>query len=92
MGSCRSFEDSQNAVNRLKRIEGQVRALQKMVEGERECVEILNQISSSISALKGVWLEIVRGHLRNCLRKSVDSGKKYDDVIDDVVAQIRKIR
>lgn len=52
---------------RLRRIEGQVRGLQKMVEEERYCADILTQISSVQEALRGVGRELLRNHLRHCV-------------------------
>lgn len=52
---------------RLRRIEGQVRGLQKMVEADRYCADILTQISSVQEALRGVGRELLRNHLRHCV-------------------------
>ncbi len=54
-------------LNRLRRIEGQVRGLQKMVEEDRYCADILTQISSVQEALRGVGRELLRNHLRHCV-------------------------
>lgn len=62
-------------LTRLRRIEGQVRGLQKMVEEERYCADILTQISSVQEALRGVGRELLRNHLRHCV---TDSLRKAD--------------
>ncbi len=54
-------------LTRLRRIEGQVRGLQKMVEQDRYCADILTQISSVQEALRGVGRELLRNHLRHCV-------------------------
>ena len=54
-------------LRRLRRIEGQVRGLQKMVEEERYCADIMTQIASVHEALRAVGREVVRGHVRDCV-------------------------
>lgn len=56
----------QSVQNRLRRIEGQVRGLQKMVEEERYCADVLTQVSSVQEALRGVGKELLENHLRRC--------------------------
>jgi DNA-binding FrmR family transcriptional regulator len=56
---------------RLRRIEGQVRGLQKMVEDDRYCPDILSQVASVQEALKGVAKELVRNHLNHCARRAL---------------------
>ena len=72
---------------RLRRIEGQVRGLQKMVEDDRYCAEILTQISSVHEALRAVGRELMRNHLKHCATYAITSGPKqaeamYDELID----------
>jgi DNA-binding FrmR family transcriptional regulator len=74
-------------LRRLKRIEGQVRGLQKMVEEDRYCADILMQVSSVQEALKGVAKELMRNHLRHCATHSIQKGKQeaqemYDELVD----------
>lgn len=65
-------------VKRLKRIEGQVRGLQKMVEEERYCADILVQISSVHEALRGVGRALLRNHLKHCVTSTMRTGKAAD--------------
>jgi DNA-binding FrmR family transcriptional regulator len=74
-------------LNRLRRIEGQVRGLQKMVEEERYCADILTQLSSVQEALRGVARELLRNHLKHCATSAIRSGEEkaeamYDELID----------
>jgi len=74
-------------VKRLRRIEGQVRGLQKMVDEDRYCAEILTQISSVHEALRSVGRELMRNHLRHCASAAIRSGPDdaepmYDEIID----------
>jgi DNA-binding FrmR family transcriptional regulator len=74
-------------LKRLRRIEGQVRGLQKMVEEDRYCAEILTQISSVHEALRGVGRELMRNHLRHCASAAIRVGGEqadamYDELVD----------
>jgi len=71
-------EKKQEILQRLKKIEGQVRGLQKMVEEDRYCVDTLNQIASVESALRSVAKVLTRNHLETCVTKSLRSGKKEE--------------
>ena len=72
---------------RLRRIEGQVRGLQKMVEEDRYCADIMTQISSVHEALRSVGRELMRNHLKHCataaIRKDDESAHAmYDELVD----------
>lgn len=74
-------------LKRLRRIEGQVRGLQKMVEDDRYCADILTQISSVHEALRSVGRELMRNHLRHCAASAIRSGEPqassmYDELVD----------
>ena len=72
---------------RLRRIEGQVRGLQKMVDEDRYCAEILTQISSVHEALRAVGRELMRNHLKHCATSAIrssesDAAAMYDELVD----------
>ncbi len=74
-------------LKRLRRIEGQVRGLQKMVEDDRYCADILTQISSVQEALRAVGRELMRNHLKHCATKAIKTGPEeaegmYDELIE----------
>lgn len=75
-------------LNRLRRIEGQVRGLQRMVEEDRYCPDILTQISSVHAALRSVGRELMRNHLRHCVSAAVREGDPagteavYDELVE----------
>ena len=74
-------------LKRLRRIEGQVRGLHKMVEGDRYCPDILMQVASVQEALKSVSRELVRNHLSHCARRAlVGSDDQAQAAIDELVA------
>ena len=75
-------------MNRLRRIEGQVRGLQRMVAEERYCADILVQISSVQEALRSVAKSLLRNHLRHCAAKAIRQGTRaqaeamYDELVE----------
>lgn len=74
-------------LNRLRRIEGQVRGLQKMVEDDRYCADVLTQVSSVQEALRAVARELMRNHLKHCATAAIRSGAgeaeaMYDELVD----------
>ena len=74
-------------LKRLRRIEGQVRGLQKMVEEDRYCADILTQISSVHEALRSVGRELMRNHLKHCATSAIKAGEgeaeaMYDELVD----------
>ena len=74
-------------LKRLRRIEGQVRGLQKMVDEDRYCADILTQISSVHEALRSVGRELMRNHLKHCAASAIKSGETeaeamYDELVE----------
>lgn len=74
-------------LKRLRRIEGQVRGLQKMVAEDRYCADILTQISSVHEALRAVGRELMRNHLKHCATGAIRGGgiqadSMYDEIVD----------
>lgn len=72
---------------RLRRIEGQVRGLQKMVDEERYCADILTQIASVQEALRGVGKILLQNHLTHCTTDAIRSGDpaRAKEVVDELV-------
>ncbi|MCI1660847.1 metal-sensitive transcriptional regulator [Bifidobacterium psychraerophilum] len=66
--------DKQKVAARLKRIEGQVRAITRMIEDDAYCIDVLTQISASDKALKSVALLLLDDHLNHCVRTAVTQG------------------
>jgi DNA-binding FrmR family transcriptional regulator len=74
-------------LHRLRRIEGQVRGLQKMIEEDRYCADILTQIASVHEALRGVGRELMRNHLKYCATGAIrgtqaEAEKMYDELVE----------
>ncbi|HEX5178820.1 MAG TPA: metal-sensitive transcriptional regulator [Gemmatimonadaceae bacterium] len=81
-------------LTRLRRIEGQVRGLQRMVEQDRYCADIMTQISSVQEALRAVGKELMRNHLKHCATQAIRAGNSeanamYDELIDLIYARTR---
>ena len=71
----RTEEERKSIINRLKRIEGQVRGIQKMVEDDRYCIDILVQINAINAALNKVGLAVGERHMKHCVSHAVQSGE-----------------
>ena len=74
-------------LKRLRRIEGQVRGLHRMIEEDRYCADIMTQISSVNEALRGVGRELMRNHLKHCAASAIQAGEgeaeaMYDELLD----------
>ena len=71
-----SDKESRDVVNRLARIEGQVRGIRRMVSEDEYCTDILTQISAVTTALDRVGLKILDGHVHGCVREAMVGGGK----------------
>jgi CsoR family transcriptional regulator, copper-sensing transcriptional repressor len=80
---------------RLRRIEGQIRGLQKMVEEDRYCADIITQVASVQEALRGVARNLMKNHLHHCAAKALKSRRKeeaeamYDELLELIYAHLR---
>ena len=85
--------DLEAVTKRLKRIEGQVRGLIKMVEDEKSCEEILIQISSAKAALHRTGQVILEGHLHNCVIAGIREGKEEETIkkLSSAIEQFSRI-
>jgi DNA-binding FrmR family transcriptional regulator len=75
-------------LHRLRRIEGQVRGLQGMVESDRYCADILVQMSSVQEALRAVGRELLRNHLRHCVTQALRDGPAEGEAMYDELVQL----
>ena len=79
-------------MRRLRLIEGQIRGLQHMIEEDRYCIDVLTQIASVTSALRGIGLGLVDEHLRNCVRDAVtEEPDRGEAKIHDAVVGIERL-
>lgn len=87
-----SVEHKADALARLRRIEGQVKGLQKMVEEGRYCVEVLQQLAAVQEALRGVTKVVMRNYLENCATNALRSGdaEEAQAIYDELMRVIFK--
>ncbi|MFN8034662.1 MAG: metal-sensitive transcriptional regulator [Acidimicrobiia bacterium] len=77
---------------RLRRIEGQVRGLQRLIDEDTYCIDVLTQIVSVTKALQGVGLGLLDEHLRHCVREAAESSRSAGDAkIDEAVQAVERL-
>lgn len=82
-------EDKDLLLNRLKRIEGQVRGIARMVDEDTYCVDVLTQISAAISALEKVGMHLLADHIKGCVTDAVSSGNG-EHTVNELVGVVER--
>lgn len=82
--------DKEKLRNRLRRIEGQVRGLQRMIDEEAYCVDVLTQIASVVSALEKVGAITLKDHVEHCVRGSIERGEDADEKIQELTTAVER--
>jgi DNA-binding FrmR family transcriptional regulator len=86
------IDEKQALLNRLKRVEGQVRGLQRMVEEENYCIDILTQVSAATKALEKVALSLLDEHLKHCVTDAARrGGDEADEKLTEASAAIARL-
>ncbi len=85
----RSPEEFKSLINRLNRIEGQVRGIRNMVENDTYCTDILIQVSAINAALNAFNKELLSNHILTCVANDIKNGK--DETIDELVSVLQKL-
>lgn len=85
----RSEEEYRALLNRLNRIEGQVRGVKKMVESDAYCTDILVQVSAVSAALNAFSRELLSTHIRTCVADDIRAGK--DETVDELIQTLTKL-
>ena len=85
----RSENEYKSLINRLSRIEGQVRGVRKMVETDAYCTDILVQVSAISAALNAFNRELLAEHIRTCVIDDIKAGK--DETVEELVATLQKL-
>ena len=80
------------AKNRVKRAEGQLRGILKMMEDNEDCKEVVTQLSAVRTAIDRVIGVVVSENLERCVRESIESGKEHSDVVEEAVKLLIKSR
>lgn len=75
--------------DRLRRIEGQVRGLQRMIDEDTYCIDILTQLNSAVAALRAVGMGLLDGHVRHCVRESLEQGTG-DEKVEELMAAVAR--
>ena len=87
--TLRSQEQKKALINRLRRIEGQVRGVQQMLENDAYCNDILVQSAAISAAMNAFNREILAAHIHSCVVRDIREG--HDEVVDELVSTIQKL-
>lgn len=87
--TLRSEEERRKLINRLKRVEGQIRGIIGMLENDAYCNDILMQSSAVNAAVNSFNKELLASHIRSCVARDIREGK--DETIDELVATLQKL-
>ncbi len=86
------IDDKAALLARLARIEGQVRGLARMVEGDKYCIDVLTQVSATTRALQSVALELLDDHLKHCVVEAVAQGGEHaQEKVREATAAISRL-
>ena len=85
----RSDKEYRNLINRLSRIEGQIRGIKKMVEEDAYCIDILVQVAAANAALNSFNKVLLGEHIKTCVANDIRDGK--DETIDELVTTLQKL-
>jgi DNA-binding FrmR family transcriptional regulator len=86
----RSDEEKRALINRLSRIEGQVRGIRNMLENDAYCVDVLTQTSAVRSALTSFQSELLAEHIRTCVTDDIRDGRT--ETVDELIETLKKLR
>ncbi len=81
-------KDKQEILVRLRRMEGQLKGIQQMIEEDRYCVDVLNQLSSVIAATQKVAAIILQYHIRGCVRDALTRDERSDEYVNELMTVI----
>lgn len=85
----RTEKEKKKLINRLNRIEGQIRGIKKMIENDNYCNDILIQTASIGAALNSFNKELLKSHMKTCVLENIKNGN--EDIIDEVILTIQKL-
>jgi DNA-binding FrmR family transcriptional regulator len=81
--------DKKDLQDRLRRIEGQVRGIQRMVDEDQYCIDILTQLNSATAALRSVGMGLLDDHVRHCVKDSIETGRG-DEKVEELLAAVAR--
>jgi CsoR family transcriptional regulator, copper-sensing transcriptional repressor len=79
-----------DVLDRLRRIEGQIRGIQRMVGEDTYCIDVLTQVNSVTAALRSVGMRLLEDHVRHCVRESIEQGSG-DEKVDELMAAVVRL-
>lgn len=85
----RSNEEKKALINRLSRIEGQIRGIKGMVEKEAYCTDIITQVAAATAALNSFNKELLSSHIKTCVTDDINAGKT--ETVDDLLSTLQKL-
>ena len=85
----REHQEKRALMNRLSRIEGQIRGVKSMIEEERYCVDILTQVAAVQAAFNGLTKEILASHIKGCVVKDIQDGN--EQAVDELCELLKKL-
>ncbi len=85
----RSEDEFKSLINRLNRIEGQIRGIKRMVEENAYCTDIITQAAAASSALNAFNRELLSNHIRTCVENDIKEGKY--ETVDDLISTLQKL-
>ena len=74
----------------LKRVEGQIRGIAKMIEEEKYCIDILNQIKAVRHAIATIEGKILKTHMKECVKDVLGSEEKFDEKVEEIIKTLRR--
>ena len=84
------LKDKKEILVRLRKLEGQLKGIQRMVDGEKYCVDVLNQLSAVVAATQKVAAIILKDHIQGCIRDALIRDEHSDDYVNELVAVIER--
>lgn len=85
----RDEKEMKDLINRLNRIEGQIRGIKKMVESDTYCADILTQVSAAQAALNGFSKVLLSNHIHTCVVEDIKNGN--EDIVDELMVLLHKM-
>ncbi|WP_339339621.1 metal-sensitive transcriptional regulator [uncultured Oceanicoccus sp.] len=74
----------------INRVEGQIRGIAKMIEEEKYCIDILNQLKAAKSAISTIEGKILKTHLKNCLRNTLNSDVDFEEKVEELLKTLKR--
>jgi CsoR family transcriptional regulator, copper-sensing transcriptional repressor len=84
-------EDKQQVLARLRRVEGQVRGLQRLIEEDTYCIDVLTQVAAVTKALQGVGVHLLEEHLRHCVAGAAADSERSDELVHEATKAVQRM-